>query len=258
MFIDNPQVSNLIFFPRKIKEPIEIGPNVKILKFKINEDIILGGFCFIKEKNLPIILLFHGNGEIALDYKYFAQEYFNIDVNLAVMDFRGYGFSTGDPIYSCLISDAFPVFQQFISWMDDNDMHGSLFLKGRSLGSVCASEIGAHNPKKPKGIIFESGFASAYNIMTRLFRIKSNSISRNSLKNISNDTKMKKIQKPTLIIHGTADWIIPHEEAKLIYEAIPQNIEKNLVLIDGAGHNDIFSFKKQYFSPLKDFIDKLK
>ena len=258
MFIDDPRISNVVFYPRKIKIPEEVSPNVKILKFQVNEEILIGGFCYVADKDLPTILLFHGNGEIASDYQYFAPTYFNCGVNLAVADFRGYGFSTGSPIYSGLITDAYPIYKIFKKWMDDNGFKNSLFVQGRSMGSVCAAEIGSYNPDKLKGIIFESGFASVYNMMTRLFRVSGPDITPEALSEYSNDTRIKKFQKPVLIIHGTRDWIIPNDEAQLIYDAIPENVDKNLIMIDGAGHNDIFSFQEEYFEPLKKFIEKYK
>ena len=126
LFIDDPRVSNVVFYPRKIKIPDEMSPNVKVLKFQISEEILIGGFCYIIDKSLPTILLFHGNGEIASDYQYFAPTYFENGVNLAVADFRGYGFSTGSPIYSGLIDDAYPIFQIFKDWMVENGFKNSL------------------------------------------------------------------------------------------------------------------------------------
>ncbi|MFX0000819.1 MAG: alpha/beta hydrolase [Candidatus Hodarchaeota archaeon] len=257
-FIDNPAVSNIVFYPRKIPEPTLLDPNIKVLKFKINENILIGGFFYLNDSSLPTILLFHGNGEIAADYQYFLDFYFDCGVNLAVIDFRGYGFSSGTPIYSSLISDALPVYNEFYNWMNENHLKDSLFLLGRSLGSVCASEIGSHNPNSLRGIIFESGFASMYNMMTTLFRVRGPGITPEELSKYSNDTRIRKLQKPVLIIHGTQDWIIPCDEGKLIFDNIPEGVEKKLILIEGAGHNNIFSFREEYTNPLKEFIKKHK
>jgi len=256
--IDNPTVSSIVFYPRRIPIPTKLGPNIKILKFEISKSIMIGGFFYLNEPSFPTILLFHGNGEIAADYQYFLDFFFDCGVNLAVVDFRGYGFSSGQPIYSSLISDALPVYNEFYKWMFEKDLKNSLFLLGRSLGSVCASEIGSYNPDSLKGVIFESGFASMYNMMTRLFRVSGPGITPDGLSEYSNDTRMKKFKKPVLIIHGTQDWVIPCDEGKLIYDCIPEGVEKKLVLIENAGHNNIFSFKEEYTTPLKEFIQNHK
>ena len=192
-FIDNQAISNIIFYPRKTPIPTNLDSNIKILKFNIKKDVLIGGFFYLNDSNLPTILLFHGNGEIAADYQQFSDFFFDCGVNLAVADFRGYGFSSGDPTYSSLITDALPIYNEFNKWMIDNNIEDSLFVLGRSLGSVCASEIGAHNPESLHGIIFESGFASIYNMMTRLFRISGPNITPESLNEYSNDIRIKKI-----------------------------------------------------------------
>lgn len=257
-FIDNPTVSSIVFYPRKSSIPTMLSPNTKILKLEVSKKITIGGFFYLNDFNLPTILMFHGNGEIASDYQNFLDFFFDCGVNLAVVDFRGYGFSTGKPIYSSLISDALPIYNEFYKWMLKHKIKDSLFLLGRSLGSACTSEIGAHNPESLRGVIFESGFASMYNMMTRLFRVSGPDVSPEGLSDYSNDTRIRKFQKPVLIIHGTNDWIIPCDEGKLIYENIPEGVDKKLVLIEGAGHNDIFSYKEEYTTPLKEFIQKHK
>lgn len=256
MFLNDPNISRVVFFPRKTEEPRNVPEYLNILKFRINEDVIIGGILYLNDNNLPTILMFHGNGEVALDYRGIYPDYFQYGLNLAVMDFRGYGFSSHQPTYMSLIEDAMPIYNKFYDYMKKKQLKGSLFLQGRSLGSVCAAEIGSHNPQHLKGIIFESGFASIYNMMTRLFNVKGPQITRQNLEKYSNHTRVKKFKKPTLIIHGTNDWIIPSSEGTLLYESIPEDVDKKLVLIVGAGHNDIFFFKEKYFQSLKEFIRK--
>jgi predicted esterase len=151
-----------------------------------------------------------------------------------------------------------PIYTAFREWMNQKGLLNSLFVLGRSLGSICAAEIGSHNPADLRGIIFESGFASVYNMMTNLFRISSPHLTSESLEKYSNDTRVRKFKKPTLIIHGTVDWIIPYTEAELIYKNLPDNIDKKLILIVDAGHNTILSFKEEYFEPISEFILKYK
>ena len=256
LILDNPVVSNIVFYPRRTPIPQNLPDNIKALKFKINTKVEIGGIFYQNDINLPTILLFHGNGEVALDYMHFYQLFFDCGVNLAVMDFRGYGFSSGTPYYTSLLTDSMPIYNQFIEWMKSGGFNESIFVQGRSLGSACAAEIGSNNPENLKGVIFESGFASIFNMMTRLFRVNSPDLTPAFLKKYSNDTRLHRFEVPVLIIHGSSDWIIPHTEARLIFQNLPEEVEKKLVTIEGAGHNDIFYYKNEYFSALKDFIKK--
>ncbi|MFX1419930.1 MAG: alpha/beta hydrolase [Promethearchaeota archaeon] len=258
-FIDNPTVSRQIFFPPPFRALTKFPDSfIKELHFRVSKKITLGGYFFLIDSNFPTLLLFHGNAELAFDYVNTVDFFFDCGVNLAVADYRGYGFSSGKPIYSSLISDALPIFNELNKWMIENRLNNSIFILGRSIGSVCASEIGAHNPDNLQGIIFSSGFASMYNMMTRLFRISGPGISPEGLKEFSNDTRIRKFQKPVLIIHGTQDFVIPSNESNQIYDIIPDGVEKKLILIEDADHNNIFLYRDEYFTPLKNFIQKHK
>ncbi|MFX1487660.1 MAG: alpha/beta hydrolase [Promethearchaeota archaeon] len=253
--IDNPTVSNIVFHPRKTSMPKELDPNFKILKFQIRKNVIIGGFFYLHNPNYPTILLFHRNGELAADYKNLLSFFFWCPINLAVVDYRGYGFSSGEPFYTSLLVDAVPIYNEFHRWMRINNLRDSLFVQGRGLGSTCASEIGSHNPKSLRGIIFDSGFASLYEIFTTLFRISSNKLTPESLDKFSNDTRIRKFKKPTLVIHGTDDWIIPFHQGELIFENLSKEIDKRLVPIEGANNTNIFNFEDEYRYPLKEFIN---
>ena len=254
LIIDNPVVSNIVFYPRKTPIPNNLPEKIKILKLSIAKNITIGGIFCINNLNYPTILLFHGNGEVALDYLYFTNFFFDCKVNLAVVDFRGYGFSSGEPFYTSLLSDAIPIYNAVKGWMNTNNFNTSIFVEGRSLGSACASEIGANNPPDLKGVIFESGFASIFNMMTRLFRVSSPDLTPKIVSQYSNDIRLQKFTNPVLIIHGTSDFIIPISEAELIYNNLPNSIDKTFIKLQGAGHNDIFSYRNEFSQALKDFV----
>ncbi|TFF88180.1 MAG: hypothetical protein EU549_03495 [Promethearchaeota archaeon] len=257
MLLDDPMISNIVFYPRKHKMPEKLDDDTMALKFQVEKNILIGGFHYINDRSLPNMLMFHGNGEIALEYQYFKSLFFSCGVNLAVMDFRGYGFSSGTPIFSSLYADALPVYRQFEKYLEENDLCESIFVLGRSLGSHCAAEIGSHNPKKVRGIIFESAIGSTYKVMKQLFRVNIPNM-ESAVRAWSNDTRAEKFRKPTLIIRGSADRIVPKEHGKILYDAIPDVVDKRLITIAGAGHNNIFQFKEEYFEPLKKFIETYK
>jgi len=97
--------------------PDDLPQSINVLNFNISEDILIGGYYFLQDEKLPSILLFHGNGEVALEYIYFMDLFFKCGVNLAVVDFRGYGHSTGKPRFNNLIKDAQPVYNEFKKWV---------------------------------------------------------------------------------------------------------------------------------------------
>ncbi len=253
--INNPAISRAIFYPRKVPIPKNLESSIKPFNLKIGSNIEIGGYFFLNDKTLPSILFFHGNGEVALEYSYFAPMFFKCGVNLAVADFRGYGHSNNEPSYTSLIDDAVLIYKKFQNWLEGGSYNPKTFVFGRSLGSICAAEIGSKELENLRGIIFESGFASTYNLIKH-FGIDVPALTPDVISPYSNDTRIRKFHYPTLIIHGTSDFIIPTSEGELIYKNLPDKVEKQLVLIEGATHNNIITFDEEYFDSLREFIGK--
>jgi len=95
-------------------------------------------------------------------------------------------------------------------------------------------------------------------MMTDVFGVRSSALTPDSVEEYSNDTRVKKFNVPTLLIHGTTDRIIPYSESQLLYQSLPNSVEKKLVLIEKAGHNNILSFNQEYFLPLSEFVQNYK
>jgi len=172
------------------------------------------------------------------------------------MEYKGYGFSTGTPTFKNIIQDAMPIYNSFLKWITENGFSQSIFLYARSLGSIPIAEIASNNPINVKGIIFESSICDTYKIMRSLFMIDVPGFTEESIKPWSNITKIAKIRKPVLIIHGTRDHIVPFEHGKLICDIIPVDVEKNFVPIENAGHNDIQLYADIYYTAIRNFIQK--
>ena len=234
-FLDDPHVASVVFYPQATSIP-KIAPeaHIKILQFQIGDGITIGGFFFYNSPANPSLLFFHGNGEVAEDYSSFIGSYLKCGINVAIVDYRGYGFSTGKPTYKNLIEDSMPIYKAFYRWLRDQDQHMSqdIFVFGRSLGSVCAVEIGSQNPASLLGIILESGICDTYKIMRTLFMINVPGLTADILKPWSNATKIPLIKKPTLILHGSQDRIVPYEHGTLAFSLIPDTVEKNFSIFE--------------------------
>jgi pimeloyl-ACP methyl ester carboxylesterase len=70
-----------------------------------------------------------------------------------------------------------------------------------------------------------------------------------------NFSKSRQIKCPAMIIHGTADEVIPYAMGKTLYDAI--NTEKEMITIDGGTHNRLeFHNPQSYWESLQGFIVK--
>ena len=202
--------------------------------------------------NSPSILYFHGNGEVISDYDYIAPLFNQLDINLCVADYRGYGASQGKPSFSTMISDAPIIFESFIKILAQGKYKGSVFVMGRSLGSVSALEIAYRYQSKIKGLIIESGFSSVIKLLLHLdFPIGFLNFKDAEFPNLS---RIRSVTIPTLIIHGEYDTTIPPSEAQALFENSAAK-SKQLVTIPGADHNSIMQLGlEHYLKAIKEFL----
>jgi pimeloyl-ACP methyl ester carboxylesterase len=258
MILDDDEIAARVFYPRREAPPREVPGKLQVLSFPFSPSGKLGGLFFTRDPALPTMLMFHGNGEIVNDYVHIAPEYMDCGVNLAVVDYRGYGFSDGSPSFGALLADSRVVYDGVREHLQKAGFDTRMVVFGRSLGSACAADIGAGHPPGLQGVIFESGFGDLFNHMNRLFGVcVLMGITRDKLVRWSNDTRVKQFTVPVLIIHGTEDFIIPATEADVLFNSVPEGVPKRKVIIDGAGHNDILMWEDQYFPPIKEFVQNL-
>ncbi len=234
---DDPDILYRLFYPRR--EVVGNAENPRALNrfVEVADGVSICCRFYPARTDGPNILYFHGNGEVAPDYDYVAPVYAQRGLNLFVADYRGYGGSSGIPTCTAMIKDAHPIFHDFTAYLSDGGFTGNLFVMGRSLGSAPAIELAFHYQGELKGLIVESGFASARNQVARLgveylFRDSQDPVG------FGNDIKIRDVAIPTLIIHGEWDEIIPATEGRMLYELSGAG-EKSSLFIPQAGHNDI-------------------
>ncbi|MEI6155452.1 MAG: alpha/beta fold hydrolase [Deltaproteobacteria bacterium] len=253
--MDRPEILYRLFFPRHESIDRMNLPDVMSHRVQVAENVFIGCRFYSAGKEDPNILYFHGNGETCFDYDEVAPLYVERGINLFVADFRGYGYSNGSPTCSSMIQDAHPTFRGFVNFLSNLGHTGDLFVMGRSLGSAPAIEVAYHHQQQLKGLIVESGFASARNQFARLgvTRLLNNI---EGAVGFGNDLKIKDVTIPTLIIHGEEDQIIPAGEGRTLY-ALSGTSRKHSLFIPHAGHNDLLmEGLEAYMGAIKRFTEK--
>lgn len=200
------------------------------------------------DPQLPTILYFHGNGEVASDYDDLSRYYQHAGANLLVADFRGYGRSEGVPSVATLVSDGPIVAEAFHDILDEVGFDAPRFIMGRSLGSHPALEIAANAATGFSGLIIESG---AWNIrrMAERFGLGDDA---GPLAD-AHESKIAGIQLRTLMIHGERDDLVPPAAAEALRDLL--TCERELVVLQGAGHNDLTWLRgPEYFEAIGRFV----
>ncbi len=260
-FLDRPEILNLLFHPRAdafnggSKGAGGPGSATDHL-IPVAENVEIGARFHMTSRTGPSILFFHGNGEIISDYDELGPFYNQMGINFLPVDYRGYGFSTGMPTVTAMMQDAHRVFDFVTQWLVSEKFTGPLIVMGRSLGSAPALELACCRVSDMDALIIESGFARALPLL-RLLGIDPDALGLREGDLFENESKIKKFDKPTLIIHAQFDHIIPFSDGQALYDASPAR-GKTLLTIAGANHNDIFARGlSEYLTAIRTLTGKL-
>lgn len=253
--LDRPEVSRVLFHPRRDSPNRPIPLRVRPIRFQVEENIVVSGRLHRAKLDGPTILFFHGNGEIATDYDGISPLYTSLGINLLVVDYRGYGSSDGQPTASSLLTDALAVYKETRTVLLRHELRARpLFIMGRSLGSAAAIEIAWHAGDDIDGLIIESGFAYTLPLLATLGLRMELAGADEARDGFGNLDKIAQIRVPTLIIHGKDDRLIPVENANALRERSGAT-DKRLETIPGAGHNDLlFTGQTRYLEALRKFV----
>lgn len=249
--LDHPLVLQMLFHPRKARPYDDPPPGIHDGTIPVDEGVGLGYRLYAHRPQSPVMLYFHGNGEVASDYDGLASAFLDCGVSLLVVDYRGYGWSTGKPLGSKLFPDAEKVVDALSDVVQMAGLAATKYvLMGRSLGSACAIHAAHTRPDQFAGLIIESGFAHGPALLSRLGAPVLNHLPDP----IGNERKMREISLPLLVIHGERDQLIPVENGQALYDASPSP-RKRIVRVQGAGHNDLLLYAAdRYFGAIREFV----
>jgi len=253
--LDSVQAQQLLFHPRTTPEtpPPQQAENISI---EVEPGIIIGCRFFLADKSSPTLLFFHGNGEIVEDYDDIGPRYIDQNINFFVVDYRGYGWSTGNPGFSSLLGDSHIIYDHLKTYLQQNNFTDTLFIMGRSLGSAAAIELAAAHNDEIQGLIIESGFAETLPL-AKAVGIDLSATGLTEAQTFNNGGKIAKITKPTFILHGQLDTLIPLWQAEKLHAECGAR-SKELQVVPGADHNSLIAVGGIfYFQAIKQFVDRV-
>lgn len=220
----------------------------------VNGDHVHAWFVPALEPGGPTLLYLHGAR------RNLAGSYGRIELlrslgfNVLAIDYRGFGRSSALlPSEQSAIEDTRLAFAELLRREPDPSRR---FVYGYSLGGALAIDLAA-NTDGIAGLIVESTFTSIPDLV-RASRWSwvplLNAIVTQEFDSLS---KIARVNEPLLLIHGTADGLIPHAMADRLYAAAI-NVQPELrrvVKIDGATHwGAAFYGGETYTRALREFI----
>ncbi|WP_373030955.1 alpha/beta hydrolase [Sulfurovum sp.] len=187
------------------------------------------------------ILYFGGNAEsMAQSSDEIARQFPAFTVYL--MDYRGYGGSTGEANEEGLYSDALKLYDTV------KPKHDCIAIGGRSLGTGIATYVAAHREVSKLALI--TPFDSIINVAQEMYPIFP--ISYLLHDGYDSLSRIKEINAKTLIIIAQKDKVITKERTQQLIDAFDTD-QLQVMTIKNRGHIDISS-DATYYKMMQDFI----
>ena len=179
-----------------------------------------------------VIIYFHGNADNLHRWGKIAVEFTKFGYDVLVMDYRGYGKSSGPRNEEYLYSDA----QFFYNYAKENYGEEKIIVYGRSLGGAFATKIAGEN--KPKMVILEATFYNLQDIVNRWLPGKvTDRVSPKMTYHFLSNENILKVKVPLYQFHGTKDSVVPLKSGKKLFEVFENEhpkIQKKFIEIKGG------------------------
>jgi fermentation-respiration switch protein FrsA (DUF1100 family) len=242
----------LLYFPVQVSQSRlaylkENFDQVQEISVSIGEKGHVHGWLIQKDmKHLPTLFYFGGNAEeVSLNMEDFVQK---LSANVVMVNYRGFGQSQGSPEEGSLKSDALAIYDAVAEKYRLSP--GNAMAWGRSIGSSMAAFLAQE--RGLSGLILTCPFDSIASVAAHYYPAW-------LVKMVLRDKHLTidfapQITAATLVLASRDDEVIPPENTLNLYKSL--TCPKELVYIDGAGHNTISEFDA-YYGAINRFLGKV-
>jgi pimeloyl-ACP methyl ester carboxylesterase len=206
---------------KELNIPLSITENLNVIQFLPSDSIPKG-----------VVLYFHGNHDNVNRYARYAENFTKHGYEIWIIDYPGYGKSTGKLTEENLYRQAKEVHK--LASLKFEVEH--IIVYGKSLGSGIASYLASN--KSCRRLILETPYFSIPDLFshyTPFFPV--NLMSHFKL---PTGEYLAKLNVPVTIFHGNEDWVIPYRCASKLKRFLKPGDE--FVTIEKGAHNNLHQF----------------
>ena len=205
---------------RQIDLAVTDEKNLSIVQFTVPDSVRKG-----------IVLYFHGNRQNINRYAKYANSFTRNNYEVWMMDYPGYGKSTGKRTEQVLYDDAALLFKMALSKVSVEQ----IIIYGKSLGTGIAAQLASK--KDCKRLILETPYYSMDALAKHyFFMYPVIPMTKYSLPTFQH---FAYVNAPITIFHGTMDRVIPYKQAKWLVEKKPGT---ELITLEKGRHNNLPDF----------------
>ncbi|MDC9723856.1 MAG: alpha/beta hydrolase [Urechidicola sp.] len=231
--------NSIVFRPKKTAKnhTYSFQQDFKEINLKAKDKATLNALHFKVDKPQGVILYFHGNKDNLERWGAIAAKLTKYNYDVFVVDYRGYGKSTGTRTEELMYADA----QLCYNHLKQSYKENSIVVYGRSLGGTFATFVASQN--NPKQLILEATFSSLEDVVFRKLPILPYSkILKFKFKTFET---IGKVKCPITIFHGNQDELVSINLAKKVYAQANKEMAE-FVTIENGTHHNLTSFEKYH------------
>lgn len=260
--------SHLFYHPsdKHFVDPMNFKLNYQDVFFKSKDGVNLHGWFFPSKSNNPkgTVIQFHGNAQNISTHFFSLIWLIDHGYNLFTFDYRGYGKSEGKPNQEGIYLDALAALEKGKELHDKNGK-GKFIVYGQSLGGAVSLRAipDFKNSNEISLIVMDSAFASYKDIAFEklknvwfLWPVSPLAFVLVSDKYAADDV-YEKLTRPTLVIVGMEDDVIPPKFGKNIYKGVKSKDKWLWKLPHGkhidAYHHDNGIYRQQFL----DLVERI-
>ena len=237
----------MLFKPEKLPKDFQFNyDNQKFEEHNLEtrDGAIINGIQFKpKGESKGVVLYLKGNSKSIKGWGKFAVDFTRLGYNVLMVDYRGFGKSTGRRSQKAIKRDL----QEVYNKLKELTTEDRIILYGRSLGSGFAAKLASMN--NPRMLILDAPYYSLTKVTARYAPFMPLSLLMKYP--LPTYKWLKYVQCPIHIIHGTHDKLIPYKTSVKLSQVNPKLTKLHTVI--GGGHKDLNNFES-YHLMLEDII----
>lgn len=213
------QMDDKFYQPKKEFKPIDL--KYENFSIPVEKDTITGIFLKPAAKPKATILFFHGAGGNVSTYVFMIKPLVEAGFQVVMVDFRGYGKSTGTPTHSNVAEDGQTFFDLMTRRNDIKDT--KVLIYGASLGSQVSAHLAKNNKNKIAGLVIDGGMSSFADIAAVFAPQFKDALTKMLSSVYSAKEDIKATQGlPKLFIYSKNDKTVPFSQGEEIYKNAPE------------------------------------
>lgn len=235
------------FKPEKLPDNFKFHyNNQEVDEYKVitRDGASLNGLHFKVKNPKGIVMYLKGNSRSIKGWGKFAVDFTRNGYDVIMMDYRGFGKSTGRRNQKSLKRDG----QLVYNMIREKVAEKHIILYGRSLGSGLATKIASVN--SPRMLILDAPYYSLTKVANRYMPFMP--LSWLIKYPLPTYKWIRYVQCPIHIIHGTDDKLIPYKTSVKLSRIKPRLTKLHTVI--GGGHKNLNIFES-YHLMLKEILD---